>query len=570
MKTTHFIFFGIILFLTSCKNKVSNTTGWEYNNPSNGGFQKVPYVEQETGPGLILVQGGCFDIALKDQDTIKDFVVPSFYIDQTEITNKDWWEYLYWTSRVFGNDFKTVYYNALPDTNVWRIDVGLSAGFENNYLRHPAYQNYPVVGVNWMQANNYCAWRTDRVNEHILIREGVLIHNPFQQNEPFTTDAYAFGQYISGLNPKGQIADLDPSKGGYNPSNGKVQSKYFATRNVRWSDGILLPRYRLLTEVEWEFASSKTVTSDSQKKFKKHQKLLQSQFDLMGDFIRNESNVTFQNGTSISSVKSYLPNDLGVFNLAGNVSEWVQDVYIERSEENYKKYAPYIGEPAKVPVSNFNMYIDNKYEEVIYDINGMSNYLSNFKNQRLKNNQCDSIDLMLFNKIEEFLTMAQKSYEIKDFEEVNFYVRNIFDNALNDFIYKIQNEYNLPYYKSEISPMLYVGFSRFIIDTPGNIKFRDLTPEEHIRNRNNLNGSFSKYQVFNAQLDSLVKHNDNRVVKGGSWMDDEVWKNPFYRKSMDKFESSCTVGLRCAMDRVGSPYGLSKAKKLKKESKIDL
>jgi sulfatase modifying factor 1 len=58
------------------------------------------------------------------------------------------------------------------------------------YLRHPAYRDYPVVGVNWLQANDYCAWRTDRVNEVILIREGLFEHYPNQINEDhFTTDS---------------------------------------------------------------------------------------------------------------------------------------------------------------------------------------------------------------------------------------------------------------------------------------------------------------------------------------------------------------------------------------------
>ena len=79
--------------------------------------------------------------------------------------------------------------------------------------------------------------------------------NPNQQNEPFTTDAYMAGQYEQGLNPQGQIADLDPSKGGYDPTTGKLKERDRATRNVRMSDGIILPRYRLPTEAEWEFAA---------------------------------------------------------------------------------------------------------------------------------------------------------------------------------------------------------------------------------------------------------------------------------------------------------------------------
>ena len=47
-------------FVASCSREASNTTGWDYNNPKTGGFQKVPFVDQETGPGLLLVEGGTF------------------------------------------------------------------------------------------------------------------------------------------------------------------------------------------------------------------------------------------------------------------------------------------------------------------------------------------------------------------------------------------------------------------------------------------------------------------------------------------------------------------------------
>jgi hypothetical protein len=59
-------------------------------------------------------------------------------------------------------------------------------------------------------------------------------------------------------------------------------------------------------------------------------------------------------------------------------------------------------------------------------------------------------------------------------------------------------------------------------------------------------------------------------VKGASWNDSNEWLNPFSRRSMDKYESSCTVGFRCAMDRIGSPVGLAKNKKKKNSSKTDL
>jgi len=49
----------------------------------------------------------------------------SFYIDQTELRNLDYLEYLYWLNRVYGVDYPGVYGKALPDTLVWRDKLGL-------------------------------------------------------------------------------------------------------------------------------------------------------------------------------------------------------------------------------------------------------------------------------------------------------------------------------------------------------------------------------------------------------------------------------------------------------------
>ena len=75
-----------ILFLASCSKERSGSTGWAYNTPVNGGFEKTPYLEQETGPGLVMIEGGTFTMGRTEQDVMYDWnaraarvTVSSFY-----------------------------------------------------------------------------------------------------------------------------------------------------------------------------------------------------------------------------------------------------------------------------------------------------------------------------------------------------------------------------------------------------------------------------------------------------------------------------------------------------------
>ena len=210
----------ILVFFSSCKKDVSRTTGWEYNNPENGGFEVAEAREQITGPGLVLIEGGNFvmgstyeNLYYEWDNVPRKVTVPSFYMDQTEVSNVDYLEYLYWLNRVFGENYPAVIRNATPDTLVWRERLAYNEPLVENYLRHPAYLDYPVVGVSWIQANDYCLWRTDRVNEQLLIAEGYLDFDPDQKDENnFNTEAYMAGQYEGLVNrPK---ADLHPNSSG--------------------------------------------------------------------------------------------------------------------------------------------------------------------------------------------------------------------------------------------------------------------------------------------------------------------------------------------------------------------
>ncbi len=516
-----------VIFITgSCAYERSSITGWDYNNPRNGGMQKTPYPEQETGPGLILIEGGTFTMGRVEQDvTLENHNVPrrvtisSFYMDETEISNFHWCEYLYWVGRTY-TDYPMIYKKALPDTLAWREKTANNEAYVEYYLRHPSFRDYPVVGVSWIQASDFCSWRTDRVNEFILIREGVLVMNPNQQNEPFTTDAYLAGQFEQGLNPYGQIPDLDPSKGGYDPTTGKFKSRNMSTRAVRMEDGILLPRYRLPTEAEWEFAAYGLIGNTIDERIVERRIYPwnghwvrnpedQWQGDMLANFVRGRgdymgvSGHLNDNADITSPIYSYWPNDYGLYNMAGNVSEWVLDVYRPLSTEDMDEFRPFRGNTFMTKVLNPTGSIDEKYDATIYDIYGIEQYLIDFRAERegkahtkvehsgagrtygySQKNRLDSLENELLTSVEGFVKDAKKLLEDKQTIEASLKIQEIFDNVFEDYELIVEQDPDFVGYTLQISPMLRVGLSDFILNTPGNVKMREVTAEENINRRN--------------------------------------------------------------------------------------
>lgn len=361
---------GAATVFSSCSSKtkgVSDKTGWNLNDSRLGGFHVADYEGQQTGPGLVPVEGGSFvmgqteeDLSYERNNIPRRVTVSSFYMDETEVANVHYREYIYWLTRAYEADYPEVIARALPDTTVWRSALSFNEPLVDYYYRHAAYNNYPVVGVNWYQANQYCQWRSDRVNEMILIKKGIQKKNPNQVNEDiFTTSTYLNGQYL-GMTGK-QERDLDPNGAG--------------SRQSSYEDGYLLPNYRLPTEAEWEYAALALISKNPEPRSKRRrgEEALTDRKNYpwgdvrttrdgrkgpqRGEFLANYKrgrgdNMGVVGGLNDNAdipapIYSYEANAFGLYNMAGNVSEWVLDVYRPTTLQDANDFRPYRGNQFK-------------------------------------------------------------------------------------------------------------------------------------------------------------------------------------------------------------------------------
>jgi gliding motility-associated lipoprotein GldK len=185
-------------------------------------------------------------------------------MDDTEITNNEYRQFmneiLEDSLSVLGEDF--VMRELYPDTTVWVKDFTHHMGdpMMSYYYWHPAFDDYPVSGVDWEAAKYFCRWRTQYLNDY-----------------------------------RQSIGDFP------------------------------MPNFRLPSEAEWEYAARGG--RDMAKYPWGNPYIRNSKGCMLANFKPGRGNYYDDGFAYTAPIQSYFANDYGLYDMAGNVSEWVEDAF---------------------------------------------------------------------------------------------------------------------------------------------------------------------------------------------------------------------------------------------------
>ncbi len=498
--------------------KFESTSGWKPNE-KNGWFYTGKKKKEKAWVNMVAIEGGTFTMGQVKTDVMRDWnnsprrmQVRSFYLGETEVTNYEYKEYMAWIAYVFPpneQENRIINKGILPDTLVWRNKLSRNEIYEKEYLRNPAFDYYPVIGVSWLQAERYCDWLTDRANEKAMMDKGYINKDLYTMEETNLGkdhfDTERFKQDPNAMFEGQDVIDTARIMKDVKVKSPNSRINYRASMNSN-----LVSAFRLPTEAEWEYAA---LALAGDREYNEYKGKPIAGYDLRvkkgrrrGDFMENfkqgrgdYSGIGGWNndGSAITNdVRDYPANDFGLYGMLGNVAEWTADVY-----------RPIVDDDA----NDFNYHRGNIYESRIE--NGDGGY-ETYEEGGLEYDTLNDGKLLAKG--------LPGHYKRKVIEDARDYRDGDFRSSLDAG----KNEVNPD---STNDAMYNSPVRNFTVSDDGEIKL--------------LKDDEKRFTEISKEI---------RVVKGGSWADNVYWLDPGQRRFLHEADAASWVGFRLAQDYTGS------------------
>ncbi|MBT8233634.1 MAG: SUMF1/EgtB/PvdO family nonheme iron enzyme [Saprospiraceae bacterium] len=323
----------VTLLLSSCGRDESGQLIGVQDRPSWTGIN--PY-------GMVYVPSGTLTIGQSDQDVFtthsqrpKAISISGFFMDDTEITNNEYREMVYWVRDSIAHlMMDDVYEDEL--TGATRIDWEYELDYQDETLEDMFYQGdmrmdefersmdmsqlqYTYKWIDWQKAaHNPDVVRTSLLNEETVeVYPDTLVwirDFAYSYNEPFTRNYFwhpAFDDYpVVGIDWKQARAFAHWRTKIWNAFRGEEPNT---------------EEFRLPTETEWEWAArgGRAIAPYPWGGYY----IRNAKGCLLANFKPGRGNYPEDGGFYTVKADAYFPNDYGLYNMSGNVSEWTETSY---------------------------------------------------------------------------------------------------------------------------------------------------------------------------------------------------------------------------------------------------